>query len=396
MIKGMRLQNFKCFADQTLRFKALTLLTGVNGMGKSTTLQALLLLRQSYQQGLLPAKGLALNGDLTHIGTAHDALFEDAGEIEDVGENVIGFSLVVDQGQEKTWLFSFPQDASESRKLTAPHEADVLKLISSIPNSDVIYSSSLFGDKFHYLQAERLGPRRFFETSDFLVHQQRQLGTSGEYTAHFLSIFGKEEVLPELARKDASSASLMDQVEAWLGEISPGAKVVLASNPNTDTVSLQYSFLKKAQQSEDVRLRSNNYRATNVGFGITYILPILVAVLSSTPGTLILVENPEAHLHPRGQVMMGELLARAAACGIQIIVETHSDHVLNGIRVAVHDGKLMPADVQLHYFQRSEQDGFAEVISPNIDRNGRIDRWPDGFFDEWDRSLEALLAPGKE
>jgi predicted ATPase len=197
-------------------------------------------------------------------------------------------------------------------------------------------------------------------------------------------------------REDASSASLLDQVEAWLSEISPGAKVVLAPNPNTDTVSLQYSFLKKAQQSEDVRLRSNNYRATNVGFGITYILPILVAVLSSSPGTLILVENPEAHLHPRGQAMMGELLARAAACGIQIIVETHSDHVLNGIRVAVHDGKLSPDDVQLHYFQRREDDGFAEVISPNINRDGRIDRWPDGFFDEWDKSLEALLTPREE
>jgi predicted ATPase len=384
MIHTLRLQNFKCFADQTLRFKSLTLLTGVNGMGKSTILQALLLLRQSFQQGLLGfrplrlTRGLALNGDLTHIGTARDALFEDA------GENVIGLSLVSDNGLEKTWLFD------------SDHEADVLKLISSTPDSNAIYDSTLFGNRVHYLQAERLGPRRFFETSDFLVRQQHQLGASGEYTAQFLAVFGTEEVQHELVREDASSASLLDQVEAWLSEISPGAKVVLAPNPNTDTVSLQYSFLKKAQQSEDVRLRSNNYRATNVGFGITYILPILVAVLSSSPGTLILVENPEAHLHPRGQAMMGELLARAAACGIQIIVETHSDHVLNGIRVAVHDGKLSPDDVQLHYFQRREDDGFAEVISPNINRDGRIDRWPDGFFDEWDKSLEALLTPREE
>ncbi len=73
------------------------------------------------------------------------------------------------------------------------------------------------------------------------------------------------------------------------------------------------------------------------------------------------------------------------------MVETHSDHVLNGIRVAVHNGKFRPDDVQLHYFQRRKEDGQSQVISPRIDRDGRIDKWPDGFFDEWDKNLEALL-----
>jgi predicted ATPase len=120
-----------------------------------------------------------------------------------------------------------------------------------------------------------------------------------------------------------------------------------------------------------------------------------VAILASEPESLILLENPEAHLHPKGQAKMGELLALAASCGIQIVVETHSDHILNGIRLAVHAGKLDPNDVQLHYFQRQETRGESktEVISPRMDRNGRIDNWPDGFFDEWDKSLEALLAP---
>ena len=371
MICQLRLQNFKCFADQTLQFKALTLLTGLNGMGKSSVLQALLLLRQSYQQGLLPEKGLALNGDLIHIGTAKDALFEGA------EKDIIGFSLALESGQKKEWFFNYDR------------EADVLELTSPASDVDNIYEARLFGNRFHYLQAERLGPRRFFETSDFLVRQQRQLGVSGEYTAHFLAIFGRVDIQPELARAGANSLNLIDQVEAWLEEISPGTRVVLTSNAANDTVSLQYSFLMGSQRSKD-------YRATNVGFGITYILPVLVAILSSSPGTLLLLENPEAHLHPRGQAMMGELMARAAACGVQLIVETHSDHVLNGIRVAVHDGKLKPDDVQLHYFQRRERDGLVEVISPNIDRNGRIDRWPEGFFDEWDKSLEALLEPGKE
>lgn len=373
MIHQLRLQNFKCFKDQTLDFKSLTVLSGINGAGKSSTLQALLLLRQSYQQGLLREKGLALNGDLAHIGTARDALFEGA------EEDIIGFKIARDDGQEQEWLFNYDR------------EADVLSLTASLPVgiADNFYKAGLFSANFHYLQAERLGPRRFFETSDFLVRQQRQLGVSGEYTAHFLAMFGREDILPELDHGDANSLNLLDQVEAWLGEVAPGTRVILTTNVDIDTVSLQFSFLMGGQRSRD-------YRATNVGFGITYTLPILVAILSSSPGTLILLENPEAHLHPQGQVMMGALLARAAACGIQIIVETHSDHVLNGVRLAVHNGKLSPDKVQLHFFQRREQDGQSEVISPKIDRDGRIDTWPNGFFDEWDKSLEALLEPGKE
>jgi predicted ATPase len=154
---------------------------------------------------------------------------------------------------------------------------------------------------------------------------------------------------------------------------------------------LEYSF----DMGKDV---SSRYRNTNVGFGITYTLPIIVAVLASPPGTIILVENPEAHLHPRGQAKIGELLALAASCGVQVVIETHSDHVLNGIRLAVHGGKIKPEDVQLNYFQRREKQGqaFTKVISPHIDRNGRIDRWPDGFFDEWEKSLYVLLESAGE
>src|SRR5439155_18457924 len=138
---------------------------------------------------------------------------------------------------------------------------------------------------------ERIGPRRFFETSDFLVRQRRQLGSAGEYTAQFLATFGREHIVSSiLGHPEAASLSLQDQVEGWLGEISPGTRISLTPNLGTDTVSLQYSFVLGHQVS-------NKYRATNVGFGITYALPIIVAVLSSVPGSLLLIENPEAHLH---------------------------------------------------------------------------------------------------
>lgn len=378
MIRSVRLQNYKCFEDQLLEFRALTLLSGLNSTGKSSVIQSLLLLRQSYQENLLRVTGLALNGDLVHVGTAKDALFEGA------KEDVIGFDLALgDKTTEMAWRFQYDREADVLG--LAPRETQVT---DAIHNQEDIYRSSLFSWNFHYLQAERIGPRRFFETSDFLVRQRRQLGSAGEYTAQFLATFGKENIsCNALAHSEATSLALQDQVEAWLGEISPGTRMSLTPDLVTDTVSLQYSFVLGKQVS-------NPYRATNVGFGITYALPIIVAVLSSNPGSLLLIENPEAHLHPRGQARIAELLAIAASCGIQVLIETHSDHVLNGIRLAVHDAKLPPKDVKLHFFQRSQSDGKSLVLSPHIDKNGQIDQWPEGFFDEWDKSLEALLMPG--
>jgi predicted ATPase len=364
MISSVCLNNFKPFEAEFLEFRSLTLLSGLNSTGKSSVLQSLLLLRQSYQQGLLPKTGLALNGDFVCIGTAQDALFEDA------KENSIGFELIWKDGNQGTWLFNYNR------------EADVLALASQ-PTAPDIYQSSLFSDHFHYIQAERLGPRTYFEISDFQVRQHQQLGTRGEYTAHFLSIYRDKDIPnSNLCHPEAKSLNLVDQAEAWIGEVSPGTRIEIKSNLDMDLVSFQYSYGL-----------SNPYRATNVGFGITYTLPILVAVLASEPGTLILIENPEAHLHPKGQSKMGELLALAASCGVQVMIETHSDHVLNGIRRVVHVGKLDHQDVQLHYFQRQEKEGqaFTEVVSPRIKRSGRIDKWPDGFFDQMEKDLMELI-----
>ena len=365
MIQLLRLQNFKCFEDQSLTFKNLTLLSGLNSSGKSSILQALLLLRQSYQQDLLPDTGLALNGDLVCIGTAQDALFEGA------TEDSISFEIIWKDETEAKWRFKYnPQvDVSE---------------ISEEPTDPKAYQSNLFSDKFHYLQAERIGPRTYLEISEYQVRQHRQLGSQGQYTPHFLSLYRGENIQKELRHPDEDSLTLTKQVEAWMGEISPGTRINIKNSSDLDLVSLQYSYGL-----------SNPYRATNVGFGISYALPIIVAILASKPETLILLENPEAHLHPKGQAKMGELLALAASCGIQIVVETHSDHILNGIRLAVHHQQLTVDDVQLHYFQRKEirGDSKIEVISPHVDRNGRIDQWPDGFFDEWKKSLAKLIQP---
>jgi predicted ATPase len=347
-------------------------------------LQSFLLLRQSHQQGLLQEVGLSLNGDLIQLGTAKDVFYEGA------TSDKFGFSLGFEISTS-----SILNPADFSNQLIAEwrfkydREADVVRLTSA-PVPKTVYNTSLFGDDFHYLSAERIGPRTSFATSDYFVREHRQLGVRGEYTPHFLSLFGDGKIAdgalayPEI--EDKKETSLKAQVEAWMGEISPGVRIDFTRYTEIDLISLQYAFVIGNQVS-------NRYRSTNVGFGITYTLPIVVALLASRKEAFVLLENPEAHLHPRGQFQLGELMARAASCGIQVVVESHSDHVLNGIRIAVRQGILAPERLRVYYLKREQgsQQLSSQVISPRIDRNGRIDQWPDGFFDEWAKSLEMLL-----
>jgi predicted ATPase len=132
----------------------------------------------------------------------------------------------------------------------------------------------------------------------------------------------------------------------------------------------------------------------NVGFGLTQVLPIIVAALASKEGDLLLIENPEVHLHPAGQSLMGQFLAEVAAAGVQVITESHSDHVLNGIRRAVKR-RLIPAEhVALHFFRPRDEEG-EQVISPTIDPSGNIDRWPQGFFDQFDKDMNHFAGWGE-
>lgn len=167
------------------------------------------------------------------------------------------------------------------------------------------------------------------------MQELKQIGALGEYTAHFLYTYGNQAIpIAELTHPQAKSINLLDQVEAWMGEISPGLRIQVNAHLDMDLVNLKFS--------------------DHVGYGITYVLPIILAILASSPGALILIEHPETGLHPQAQTMLGKLLALAANCGVQVVLETHSDQILNGIRLAVHGGKIEPEDVQLYYFQHQE------------------------------------------
>ena len=171
----------------------------------------------------------------------------------------------------------------------------------------------------------------------------------------------------------------------WLDKISPGVSPKVTVNMKLRNSEVRYEYIEGKN-------KTNSYKSVNVGFGITYVLPIVVALLSAREGDMVIIENPEAHIHPAGQRKLGELIALAGAGGVQVIVETHSDHILNGIRLSVKNRKINPEQVELMYFYKNESNDYKhEVVYPKIDLNGRLDQWPSGFFDEWDNALLELL-----
>jgi len=113
--------------------------------------------------------------------------------------------------------------------------------------------------------------------------------------------------------------------------------------------------------------------------------------LISIKDSIFIIENPESHLHPAGQSAMGRFLAHLAANGIQVIVETHSDHILNGIRLAVKQHILITEQVIINFFVRNDTESPSQVEKLEIKDNGQIQNWPDGFFDQTEKDLMQLF-----
>lgn len=358
MIKGIEIYNFKCFEKLSLKLSNLNVFSGLNGMGKSTLIQSILMLKQSHQQNYLP-HSICLNGDYVNLGVAQDILYEHANQEE--------ISITICERIEN---FNF--------KINYKKDADIL----GIQNIDVT-NLEFFKEPFEYLNAERIAPQVIYPKSSFYIDSKSQLGINGQYTVHYLAKYQDEKVKWNCC--DGVATSIKEATQYWLNEISPGVKLDVTEIENTDLAKLGFYYFDET--------RSRTYRPTNVGFGISYILPVIVALLKSETNTTLVIENPEAHLHPRGQRKMGELIALCAANGTQILLETHSDHILNGIRIAVKRGVVNSKQTKLFYFTKFTNNNKVMHIveQPQIKNDGKLDYWPDGFFDEWEKALDEII-----
>ena len=118
----------------------------------------------------------------------------------------------------------------------------------------------------------------------------------------------------------------------------------------------------------------------DVGFGVSQVLPVLVALIVARPGQLVYLEQPELHLHPRAQVALAQVLAAAAKRGVRVVAETHSSLLLLAIQTLVAEGDLSPELVKLHWFTRGEN-GATKIDTADLDEVGAYGDWPEDFDD---------------
>ena len=367
MLNLLSLKNFKSIKEEDFELRKLNIFTGFNGMGKSSVIQSLLLLRQSHDKHMLPNEGLSLVGEYVKIGIGKDLLYMNAEEEE----------VKIEAFWDKNILeFYFKYNKISD-----------MQPISSSHIEGEVFTESLFTSNFQYLSAERISPKSVYDVSEYAVNQKRSLGIRGEYTAHFLSQNGNDPLsISELRHPEAKTTHLIDNLNAWMSQITPGMKIITKLIPEINQASLHYQFSSATELT-------NEFRPENTGFGLTYVLPIVTALLASKPGDLLILENPESHLHPSGQSVVAKMISIASENNVQIIIETHSDHIINGVRGSVKNEKIKSENVLIYFLSRdlSSSEHCVDIEKIEIDEKGRIDSWPEGFFDEWDKSLSVLL-----
>lgn len=342
-ITGIELQGFKSFKQTHIPLRPLTLLCGFNNSGKSSVIQALRMYCNSTE-GLAP-------------------LLPSHGSVDELR------SRFVDQAEPISFRCSF--DNNDTGLFTLTNDS---------------FTPPGFAPLSCYLSADRWGPKISLPLAVDL-NKFPSIGDHGEYVIGFLDALSLA-IIPEMLRHEKARGETLEyQIAGWLEEIAPGVELSFETDPKHDAAFIAF----------------NSFRPTNVGFGLSYCLPLLAAILGmaarkpatgweekwgaqweedkKTKGMLVMIENPEAHLHPSGQTALGKLIALGVKCGLQIIVETQSDHLMDGVRIAVKDQLLTADAVAFHYLTRSK-DGETNVESPTLHSNGKLEYWPDGFFDQ--------------
>ncbi len=383
MLQTLRIRNFKLHEDTTIGFGGLTILTGMNGMGKSTILQSLLLLRQSFLSHRLK-KGLNLRGDLVDLGVSGKLA------CQIVNSDELKLDLIFETIS-RYFSFLYPIDGMETYLPLTNEEETSAEM--DVEEEEFLFDwakQNLFSSNFQYISAFRFGPMITYGRDSAVVSQDKQISKvqgKCEYAVHFLYQFKNTKVLEELSLTDSDGKynyQLGNQVELWLQAISP--KIHLNIEPTGEDFKLNYKF------DRDKNFTTEEMSAVNTGFGISYLLPILVSILSAQPGALILIENPEAHVHPKGQSILMELVAKAVKAGIQIVIETHSDHIINGALVNVKRGILSNNNIKVYFFNRDEERHVAQTQNLQITASGQIKRPPKDFFDQMQIDLRVLTG----
>lgn len=373
-MESIYIKNFKCFHQTRVHLNGLTIFAGANGNGKSTAIQALLFLRRTiehcarwederYFLAELNGLNVELNGAYClALGSSNYILPRDSsadkvdlGLIADNSPFIVQYKV----GDNQLWLTPVNLDIGEKQM-----------------------ESSLFMQEFYYLNAERLGPRisqplQFFDFPN--------TGFKGEYVAQLIGDPQWNYQLIEIDEKrwheSSKNRTLEKQVNAWLNYLMPGISIRAGYNPDTNSAQVTV---------DNIYTQGAHTLATNIGFGISYVLPILVTGLIAKSDSYMIVENPEAHLHPFAQSRIGRFLSIIAQSGVKVIIETHSDHIINGIQISVASGEVESSNVLVNYFDQDENENQPKIEQITINQLGELSCWPKGFFDQTQRDFAKL------
>ena len=381
MLTRLDLRFFKCFERLRLPLAPLTLLTGFNASGKSSALQALVLLHQTMREHEWTTR-LVLNGIGVRLGTMPDVVDEVFGRssfeiaLTD-DEDTCGWTF---EGDRRDMSMAVKRVSVNGRAIEAPQSLRCL-LPPDKDSATTLASIARQLRDLTYITAERVGPQEAYALED--PHFAKVVGPRGEHAVSVLHSGLDKPVSTDLALPGAP-ATRFRQVEQRMRTLFPGCTLELQKALRSNVVTLGL------RTSDDTGF----HLPAHTGYGLTQCLPIVVAALSAARGDILLMENPESHLHPAGQAIMGQFMADVARAGMQVLVETHSDHVLSGIRRKVKAGHLAPDQVAIHFFRPRSEDR-PQVVSPTIDDSGNIDFWPEGFFDQFDKDASYFAGWGE-
>ena len=366
MQKRFEVENFKCFSKNiSIDLGDINVCLGCNSVGKSSIVQSLILVRQIYEHLLETKEGeiiIQLNG-------VYGLQLGDAEHIKSSKERS---DIVIRLDDQEFKLRSI--EGSPFEMSTLPVDVEALSK-----------QEGIFSPNFYYLNAERVGPRTYHSIS---TKQIKNCGAFGENTAHYFNLVSNNKVEEKRCfqfDENKNVPTVSKQVEYWMDYLIPGISIKA-----DDLTDLRLSRMQYRQVTLDTEFLS----PYSFGFGISYVLPIIVTGLTAQKGSAFIVENPEVHLHPKGQSHIGFFLAMVAFSGVQVIVETHSEHVLNGIRIAALKERKAPSDLSINFFSIDEEDGnIVHRVEP-IKLSDRMDfrNWPSGFMDQEEEDLKTLRS----
>lgn len=414
-ITEITVAGFKCIRNKgSIDVRPLTVLAGANSSGKSSIVQPLLLLKQTLEATYDPGP-LLLNGPNVRFTDA-EQLFSRT----DKGQTVKQFYVDIKFGPTLGIGTHFSKDPKTGLQIA---EASFLigdktsTLKRNMPDGDIRRVLPQFARRWDTLLGTRedsvlweAGTVRCFLRPVATIQRPQGGQTPGVVPSGPLPVFLAEQCIPTLIHLPGLRgnpernypmtgvrgtfpglfqdyvASIIarwhaDKNEALLKALCDDLKLlgltwkVAARRVSDAEVELQVGRLPRAVRGAARDL----VNIADVGFGVSQALPVVVALHVATPKHLVYLEQPEIHLHPRAQVAMAQVLARAVKRGVRIVAETHSPLLLLAIQTLVAQGDLSPDLVRLHWFTRSETTGVTEICSADLDDAGAFGDWPEDF-----------------